>query len=471
MQPNKPKSSKLWTVLTILIIVFIIALFIYMMRIHSLQKEVDEQLAALNSKGIITSPYEMQYNYATRPISANAAPVLKQAFDAYQAYEDKLQMVEPNPIDNLPLLGINDIQFPKPYEPLPAQMRQEIEKHLSDLSQYMQLLHQAGKIRECKYDLELTKGFQMLLPHLSPLRTAIRMLVLEAWIYIEDQKIDEALESIQAAVVLADTLHEEPVLISHLVRIACHKILIQYGIDRLLLRQQLSSEHLQKLAKILERRPGSPLVKGYYGELANGIDAFEMLRNRERIKELDPSLSGNDGWLYYWSGLWHKDLMYYITVMSLYTKILENPPEKWEQLHRTMQCPDLSQAYLFSSMVLPALGSIYLKELDGLTQYSMVQTAIAVERFKNDYGKLPENLQQLVPQYIAQVPIDFLDTATQINPIKYRIVQNGYLVYSVGEDGEDNQGSQEKWTSEEVDVKSNRTFDRPRDLVLEMTKP
>lgn len=67
-----------------------------------------------------------------------------------------------------------------------------------------------------------------------------------------------------------------------------------------------------------------------------------------------------------------------------------------------------------------------------------VKTVVALKRFEADKGYLPENLQQLVPEYLNTLPIDPFDG----NPLRYS--KKDLWVYSVGvnylDDGGDAEG-------------------------------
>ncbi len=66
----------------------------------------------------------------------------------------------------------------------------------------------------------------------------------------------------------------------------------------------------------------------------------------------------------------------------------------------------------------------------------MVTTALAVERFRLDRGRLPGQLQELTPQFLEAIPMDPFDGA----PLRYRRLDRGYVIYSVGADGHDDRG-------------------------------
>ncbi len=69
----------------------------------------------------------------------------------------------------------------------------------------------------------------------------------------------------------------------------------------------------------------------------------------------------------------------------------------------------------------------------------MAATALAMRMYELDHGRRPETLDQLVPDYLPDVPDDpFSETP---RPIGYRPDANPPVLYSMGEDGEDDRGA------------------------------
>ena len=67
----------------------------------------------------------------------------------------------------------------------------------------------------------------------------------------------------------------------------------------------------------------------------------------------------------------------------------------------------------------------------------LLVTAIALQRYHLTHGSYPDSLKTLVPDFIAAVPMDLMDG----KPLRYQQKLDGtFLLYSVGEDGEDNGG-------------------------------
>jgi len=71
--------------------------------------------------------------------------------------------------------------------------------------------------------------------------------------------------------------------------------------------------------------------------------------------------------------------------------------------------------------------------------------ALAVERFKHDTGTVPAALVDLVPRYLAAVPIDPLTD----RPLLFRSSADAYTIYSVGPNGQDDGGDLTAPTSDD----------------------
>jgi hypothetical protein len=69
-----------------------------------------------------------------------------------------------------------------------------------------------------------------------------------------------------------------------------------------------------------------------------------------------------------------------------------------------------------------------------------VVVAFALAWYQSDQGRYPEKLEALMPKYLAKLPQDRFTGAALI----YRPARKGYLFYSVGVDGRDNDGHTNK---------------------------
>jgi hypothetical protein len=81
-----------------------------------------------------------------------------------------------------------------------------------------------------------------------------------------------------------------------------------------------------------------------------------------------------------------------------------------------------------------------------------MKTSLAIQRYRLAYACLPDTLNPLVPDYLAAIPQDPFDGA----PLRYKRLERGFMVYSVGEDGHDDGGKKEPQRGKK---KQGETFD------------
>jgi hypothetical protein len=66
----------------------------------------------------------------------------------------------------------------------------------------------------------------------------------------------------------------------------------------------------------------------------------------------------------------------------------------------------------------------------------LLQADLAIRLYREDTGKLPSRLAELVPAYLPAVPLDPYDK----QPLRYRVEGDRFVLYSIGSDGTDNGG-------------------------------
>jgi hypothetical protein len=71
-----------------------------------------------------------------------------------------------------------------------------------------------------------------------------------------------------------------------------------------------------------------------------------------------------------------------------------------------------------------------------------LHVAFALAAFRADHGRFPKQLSELAPKYLSKVPDDLFSG----EPLIYRPADDGYLLYSVGINGQDDDG---RWTDDD----------------------
>jgi hypothetical protein len=96
------------------------------------------------------------------------------------------------------------------------------------------------------------------------------------------------------------------------------------------------------------------------------------------------------------------------------------------------------ERYPVLAVLLPAVGTAVERGVFANQQRDAALVAVALERFRRATGAYPTTLDALVPTYLSNVPRDIMDG----EPLRYRLTDQGPIVYSVGMDRVDNDGRQ-----------------------------
>ncbi|MBW3542227.1 MAG: hypothetical protein KY476_18315, partial [Planctomycetes bacterium] len=90
----------------------------------------------------------------------------------------------------------------------------------------------------------------------------------------------------------------------------------------------------------------------------------------------------------------------------------------------------------------PATLRARTAENRNVQRYRNLKVALALAAHHNEHGRYPKTLAELSPRYVENVPKDFFTN----EPLKYQPRQDGYLLYSVGANLQDDGGA---WLGEE----------------------
>jgi hypothetical protein len=93
---------------------------------------------------------------------------------------------------------------------------------------------------------------------------------------------------------------------------------------------------------------------------------------------------------------------------------------------------------LFADSSIPALTMVMERHYQVITERRMAATALAIRLYELDHGQRPKTLEELVPDYLPAVPDDPYSAGPQ--PIRYLPDADPPILYSVGENGEDDGG-------------------------------
>lgn len=127
-------------------------------------------------------------------------------------------------------------------------------------------------------------------------------------------------------------------------------------------------------------------------------------------------------------------------------------------------------ATTFLALMGPGISSVIEAENHSVDELRLARTAAALAVWRLEQGNYPNELEQLVPDLLPKLPMD----ASWNKPFHYEQRGEGYLLYAVGIDGDDNGGNNRAGTiidGEWVLDKENDVVTDGKDLVIRLPIP
>jgi hypothetical protein len=282
-----------------------------------------------------------------------------------------------------------------------------------------------------------------LLLDLSGYRFATKLLHLDTRLKLIDGDVAAAADNLELAINVAGALDTHPTVTGQLVQIAAQAVsgsavecILGTGeVDAATLK--LWQERFSSMAAQDDQFRGALL-----GERAAFVQILEMLANGEM-----PVKQGGNGIVsFQGSGTFGLLPEFFfrknqLRGAKLLTQVLEASDEPLRQIELAMQVEskteELSRFYfLVKTFAADVLGRACELRLLLNSYLECTAVGLAAERYRLDEGSFPESLDDLVPKYLAAVPIDPFDG----QPLKYIRIEGGVEVYTIAADREDNGG-------------------------------
>jgi hypothetical protein len=396
----------------------------------SLKSKLQKKLDAIHAAGFPITCAELHDWYAIPEGAENAAHYLMDAFSYYQEWSGEKREL-------LPIMG--QAQLPPRTEPLSEETKAVVAECLADNQQALELLHEGAAIKHCRYPVDLTQGFAALMPFLGEIRNGARLFQLEAVLHAENAQPELAVRSITSIFGLARSLSKEPMIISHLVRIACQASGVS-SLERVLNRTELTDGQLVHLGQtVTNAQDLSGLSRAFAGERCPIIDFFREPTAR-KVQFVDEPASAPFMVLYRAAGLSDKEALVYLDLMDGYIKASKLPLHERRQAFEAVddKLSKTSKIHVFLHILMPALSRATTLDLRAIAHLRTAQVAIAIQRYRLTTGKLPDTLSDLLPAYLDSVPEDPFDG----KHIRYQKLDLGFVAYSIGENERDDGGKE-----------------------------
>lgn len=422
---DQPVRRRWWTVPLMLVgalVVCVVAVWWYLQR-----SELRQRYRAIRAAGQPVTLEELDANYA---LPAGVEDITELWVDALSRSSKTVRL----PGAKLPLIGDGPA--------IPAwgedwAEKDQVATFLGNHSETLTAIHRAaaadGGVR---YPHDFRDGVETLLPHVQNLRSSSRLLTLEAHIRARNADTAGTIESLRAQFAAGQTLDGDPTLVSFLVRLAVDGGALDNA-SQLLPGIEPTREQLLAIQGDLRRTDyHAELENALIGERTFGLNYFgnSDVTGFGVIKTtlFDLSAAGSK--------------VKFIDIMGEAMATSRRPwqegmfDEPWLANWNPNSMNPTDRMY---TLLIPALDQCFLAGGRQEAKLLSLDAAIAAELYRRDHGKLPESLEDLVPDYLAAVPKDPFNG----EPLRYVVNENDFVIYGLGEDLNDDSGSVEEQPS------------------------
>lgn len=426
----------------------------------NLRREVKRELALCRAAGQPVTLEELAALYPPVPDAENAAlPLLEiwreddpEFWEAWLAGRRPLPERRRDKYDpNLPVLGGNagTVGRGQPFTP-PQHAAAEAWWKSNEVR--MARVAAALQRPQMRFLLNFADNPAMQPHHLYSLRGEAQQFRLQALMAAEAGDAEAALSAIEASSATARLLETEPLLLSQLVLLA-NRAFTRAAIEDYLNRLRPTTNHLPRLARAVEWRPaGDQHRLALIAERASGRWMYSLTARgwakvtARAVAELEDAEPSNETGmaaglkLMRLTGLTDSDERLFLQTMRRAVAAAEPIHAHRAESQAAFDAAAVKAGGLplglLSGMLLPAISRQWDNFARSEAETAMAKLAFALERHHLDHGTLPASLDELVPAYLPAVAEDPFSG----QPLRYRRLNHGYVLYSVGTDGLDDGG-------------------------------
>ncbi|HEY4760029.1 MAG TPA: hypothetical protein VIH42_05555 [Thermoguttaceae bacterium] len=425
-----------------------VAAALHLMTFWNMDLEARQQLASLRAEaGALASSVAPP----RIPDSDNAALLYEQAGQALSSalninYSDNFQ--SKNEEWNIWADSMNKPDF-NPQDPALVRFLQQQDGTIA-------LILKATKKPGCYFEHDYNRpSIAMLLPEFRPLRDVAKLMALHARWKAATGDYQTAMEDVNAVFIMAEHVSNEPILIAGLVSAAIDSLayeslqnilashqLGQADLDMLKLNSSFSHEKLMQRSLLYEealrlsifydidKYGFSQILYGKGPDIRGSSFVF-------RIFLLNDEIQANK---------WYSDQANQYAAQPYY-----KTKDQWEKL---LSFSEYAPNSIFVRSLFPALNRYVESMTRADARRDNVRLALAMCHYRAKNGKYPDKLEEMVPDYMAFVPVDLFDG----KPLHLKQTADKLVIYSVGPDGIDDGGAPYDKQSHKGDV----TFELPQ---------
>jgi hypothetical protein len=285
----------------------------------------------------------------------------------------------------------------------------------------------------------------------TKIRSLLHLLTVKAIYEAERGDGRKAAEALSKGFAVTGTLNGDS-LVSAMVRVACAGILCD-ATERVLNRVALSDADLVAISQSIGLARVDDFEATFMAERHMGIFAFDGVRGAyQRNRAIKMMIWKVAQWfrrnrqpLYR-----DEDYLVFLNVIDELQRARRLPGmDRVRRQEQLIQYYTNNTRSIMANMVMPNWTKAMRTATETEAQLVTLKTALAVERYRLAHnGALLETLEALVPQYLPSPARDPMDE----QPLRFKKLPRGYVVYSIGVDGVDNGGTERAGLTNNYDV-------------------
>ncbi|MFW6155752.1 MAG: hypothetical protein ACOC7J_00420 [Armatimonadota bacterium] len=324
------------------------------------------------------------------------------------------------------------------------------------VEQRLDAIRRASQMKRCVFPVNWEDGYGALLPHFGQFRAAQRLVTARMMIAGREGRSEEALEWCRVGLRMTEHISEEPTLIAFLVRVAMIEMLSR-GAQDICDDVALTAAQAESIGSIA----GSDdlwqhLHRAMEAERALGLSLFD---GDHQVQDYVATESPADRypWSLYYSPLGaplRKNDQ--LTFVNLYELLIERMEHPWREVGQDW--PD-RQEYTalggrtapLTMVLMPVFSRAPMNRDAAIARRDQFQIALALNLYRQEHEEYPRTLEPLAGTVDWPIPEDIFSG----EPFGYRREGDGYLLWSVGPDLDDDGGhgyQEEGYSWEDSDI-------------------
>lgn len=381
-------------------------------------KRLHAATSALENAGYHSSIAELIAAYEEPMEGQNPAELWLQAAQRFGKYDQSYA--------KLPYIGAEPTgDFPTPGEPW---AEYEISKsYVAEHAEGFAMMEEAAAAdNPARFTVKLVaSNASDLTSWLTGHRSMARAVQLRCTLHAYEGKLSEAVNDIQLGLAIGRSLEGEWSNLRSLVGLACTRMAVWQIQEHLHL--DFNDQQLQETQVALRNfEPMRSLHRSMEGELLNGVAGMQDPRQVGPIPRHDDA-----------AFLAEQGLLLLNAVESRNWTEITSAAETLGRLNEDLK-RNPQEEYMLSAIWLPSMQSSMESHVDVAAELVVHDALVGVRRFQLKTGHLPSSLDELVPDYLPEVPIDPWSPGK--SPLQFETKEGKATIYSVGQDRIDDGG-------------------------------